>query len=394
MTLRKLMLPDGFRLWLKRRYETKRGEWLAGGGTWPLVTSLGAPREKDVQNSGDLVRQWVKEWDSWCGSGYLVWQERQWPIMGTQRIPKSLTINGPDEVAACIGMQEQWHRAVQRCNRFVGQWPSLKSELPRHFDMLADSSEEDCNRLYSLLTWLVDNPDSKLYPRQLPIPRLDSKWLEKRRSLVMRLLSVIQNRQDEGSDFYRQCGLTPLPNLVRVRLLSPELRRLAGGLSDITAPLDELVNLSIKPRCVAIVENQQTALAFGELSGTVLVMGLGYAVEVLAQIPWLSSVPCIYWGDLDTHGFAILNRARGYLPQIVSCLMDEDTLLMHRELWVEEPSQHAANELPNLTPTEQNLYQGLKSQRWGINVRLEQERIYWPAAWNEIQQMHSHILDI
>ena len=57
-------------------------------------------------------------------------------------------------------------------------------------------------------------------------------------------------------------------------------------------------------------------------------------------------------------------------------------LLHHRDLWVSENPQYGAAELPLLTPVEQSLYGGLKQQRWGVNVRLEQERIAWSYAWN------------
>lgn len=57
--------------------------------------------------------------------------------------------------------------------------------------------------------------------------------------------------------------------------------------------------------------------------------------------------------------------------------MDEDTLLQHKALWVNESAQHPATELTLLTEQEQQLYRDLKQQRWGQNVRLEQERIDW-----------------
>lgn len=91
------------------------------------------------------------------------------------------------------------------------------------------------------------------------------------------------------------------------------------------------------------------------------------------------------WGDLDTHGFAILHRARSYLPTLKSVLMDEDTLLSHKALWVDEKEQHPAAEWALLTAAEQVVYQGLKQQRWGQNVRLEQERIAWDIAWNTLR---------
>jgi hypothetical protein len=130
----------------------------------------------------------------------------------------------------------------------------------------------------------------------------------------------------------------------------------------------------------------QTGLAMSDMPGAVVFMRLGYNVDVLARFPWLARAKCIYWGDLDTHGFAILHRARSYVPALQSVLMDEDTLLQHKTLWVDESAQHPATELTLLTEQEQQLYQDLKQQRWGQNVRLEQERIDWATAWSVLQR--------
>jgi hypothetical protein len=166
---------------------------------------------------------------------------------------------------------------------------------------------------------------------------------------------------------------------VRFRLLDNELRHHLGGLSDITAPVDEIARLKLPLERVYIVENVQTGLCFGDRPGSVVVMGLGYSVSCLSRLPWVTAAECIYWGDIDTHGFAILNRARAALPRVVSALMDELTLLRNRDLWVEEKSPYTA-ELPLLTALELEVYQGLRQHRWGPNVRLEQERIAWGDA--------------
>ena len=108
------------------------------------------------------------------------------------------------------------------------------------------------------------------------------------------------------------------------------------------------------------------------------------ALDNLAAAPWLYKKEIYYWGDIDTHGFAILNRARSHLPGLRSVLMDEATLLGHRDLWVEETVQHAAEALPLLGDAEQAVYQGLKRHTWGQNVRLEQERVAWDAAWRAL----------
>lgn len=91
----------------------------------------------------------------------------------------------------------------------------------------------------------------------------------------------------------------------------------------------------------------------------------------------------VYGNDyLDANAYA-----HSYLPNLQSVLMDEDTLLRHKALWVDEKEQHPAAELTLLTEAEQALYQGLKQQLWGQNVRLEQERIRWDAAWRTLQSV-------
>ena len=95
-----------------------------------------------------------------------------------------------------------------------------------------------------------------------------------------------------------------------------------------------------------IVENLQTGLALADLPGAVAFLALGYGVDLLSQLPWVGASSCTYWGDIDTHGYAILSRARSHLPHLRSILMDEQTLLAYRPLWTTEPSQHGAHQLP------------------------------------------------
>lgn len=86
-----------------------------------------------------------------------------------------------------------------------------------------------------------------------------------------------------------------------------------------------------------------------------------------------------YWGDLDTHGFAILDRLRAWLPQTRSVPMDRETLLVHRERWVVE-ERPARSALTRLSANEAELHGDLVSDDLGFKVRLEQERIDWDWA--------------
>jgi hypothetical protein len=384
-----LKLPEDVRQFLVRRFQSKRRECLigeSGENQWPMEIALGIPTEQAALRQVEGVRAWVSAWRHWQGLGTLSWCERRWKALGIQRLPDKLMLHGPGEVAMWIGESTRWERARSRCQTLTARWPVLAPQLPRYFDVLADYSDADFRRMAEMLEWIASHPNSKLYPRQLPVSGLDSKWLDGRKGLLAGLVAAIQGNASNDLDFYQCCGLKAPPSLVRMRVLDQALRTRIGGVGDITAPVEDLAGINWHASHVFIVENLQTGLAMSDMPGAVVFMGLGYNVDVLPRFPWLARAKRLYWGDVDTHGFAILHRARSYIPELQSVLMDEDTLLRHQALWVDEPAQHPATELALLTEQEQQLYRDLKQQRWGQNVRLEQERIDWAAAWSVLQR--------
>ncbi|MFO0207488.1 MAG: Wadjet anti-phage system protein JetD domain-containing protein, partial [Betaproteobacteria bacterium] len=102
--------------------------------------------------------------------------------------------------------------------------------------------------------------------------------------------------------------------------------------------------------------------------------GAGYGWEPLARASWLHRCQLHYWGDIDTHGFAILDQLRGYFPGAASFLMDRATLLAHRLHWGEEPDP-ARHDLSRLTPEETAVYDDLRFDLHQPRLRLEQERV-------------------
>jgi hypothetical protein len=352
--------------------------------------NLGRPTQADAQEQMDALRDWVRAWQECGDSGEVQWRERQWPKLGRQRLPVHLLLASPEQAAAWAGEEARWGRAKTRFQHLIDRRASLRDALPRHFDVLADYSDRDFDRLAAVLAWLEEHRRSNLLPRQLPIPGLDTKWMEARKGLILDLLGALAGLEPNGSDFFQRCGLKSPPSLVRIRILDADLRSRVGGLRDLTVPVDELAKLAIPVQCVFVVENLQTGLAFEDLRGAVVIMGLGYGVDVLRGLPWIGSARVIYWGDIDTDGFAILNRARMYFPQMQSLMMDAETLHRYRDLCVEEKQQHGAETLPHLSREELDVYHGLKKQRWGYRLRLEQERISWAKAWEAIKS-HSNV---
>ena len=109
-----------------------------------------------------------------------------------------------------------------------------------------------------------------------------------------------------------------------------------------------------------------------------VIFGGGYAVDVLEPLGWLTGLDLVYWGDIDTHGFAILDRLRRRFPHARSMLMDRGTLLAHRGQWVTEPNGRLGR-LDLLNAEESRLYHHLVADALGPSVRLEQERVSFAA---------------
>lgn len=383
-----MKLPDSVRLWLLRRYASQHRDWLVAESErhWPLTIPLGLPTEAEALRQPDAVRAWADSWRAWRGVGELRWVERRWRVLGVQTLPEALVLHDPDQATAWIGEQDRWRRALSRFTKTAARRPALTRVLARHYDVLADYSDADFQRLLDLLAWLAKHPDSGLYPRQIPLAGMDSKWLEPRRNVMAELVAASADDDVGGRDFHQLCGLKRAPSLVRMRVLDPALRAVIGGMGDISASVESLAAIPWQPSTVIIVENLQTGLALEDMPGAVAFMGLGYAVEALAMVPWINNAACLYWGDIDTHGYAILHRARSLFPQLVSVMMDEATMLRFSTLWTEERSRHAAEDFSALTVEERAVYSALRKNTWGQNLRLEQERIGWDIAWPTLKE--------
>ncbi len=373
---------------------------------WPLRYSLTGLSEEFVLTNMAKVTDWVQDWHRYerdISEGVIVhWVTRRWSRLGEQTLPEAVTIESTEALAQWTGFARRWKRARVRRDSFIALFEVTRHSAlwRRHSEMLADWAEEDIERLQALLGWFRINPSSGLYLRQLPVPKIDTKWIETRRAVVRDFVLAVNGQPITGAiqDFHDVCGLRkPAPKL-RLRILCPKLRANLGGLCDIEAPVEEVARMPLSIRAAFIVENLETGLALPDFEGMVAFMRLGHAISELARIPWLGpdhlghtawqgSLPqLVYWGDLDTHGFAILSRARGIFSRLQSVLMDDATFLNGQALCVTEQKPHRAEVLRHLTPAEQDLYAGLRQNKWGVNLRLEQERLPWPKCLQALQE--------
>jgi hypothetical protein len=125
--------------------------------------SLGqVPTEQADLRQVDGVRAWVSAWQGWQGGGTLSWCDRRWKALGVQRLPEKLALRGPEDVAMWIGESARWERAQSRYQALIARWPVLAQQLSRYFDVLADYSDADYQRLAEMLDWIASHPNSNL----------------------------------------------------------------------------------------------------------------------------------------------------------------------------------------------------------------------------------------
>jgi hypothetical protein len=377
--------PDQLRDQLRSRWNNQRRRWLLGDGAWPWSLTTESPTAAKVLEDWSAFDAWLPSWRAVADTAESRVKRKTVKLrVGTQALPVAWIFDSPAAVAAELGQHERWARAKLRFDRLVSDYPERETwrrELSRHFDLLADFNDMEFERLCGVVRWLLEQPASGLYQRQLPIPGVHSKWLKGHEAVVLDWLKALSPSVLQG-DFHAVTGLRKPPDRLRLRLLDQTLRDGLSGLSDLELPVQEVARLRLSVRHVLIVENLYTCLSMDDLPGTVLFMGRGNAVEAFAQIPWLAVLPITYWGDLDAKGLVILSRLRGLLPgtTVRSVMMDTETLHRFSGLWGQS-APHTTEDAPHLCAAEQALLDELRQDRHGSRVQLEQERIAWDWAW-------------
>jgi len=240
---------------------------------------------------------------------------------------------------------------------------------------------------------MKQNQRPGIYLRQVDVAGVHSKFIENNRSVLLELLDLalpadaLDLTFSGAKKFSQRYGFREKPLLVRFRILDRELSIFGGAQEDITLDANTFTRLKLELARVFIVENEINFLAFPDMPRSMVVFGAGYGLDYLARITWMQNLDVLYWGDLDTHGFAILNSARHYLPHVRSILMDRETLLAHQHVWGIEKDQHGACYLEALSEPDLEMYQALKNGKWGQNIRLEQEHIDWKYVEGILQQI-------
>jgi hypothetical protein len=344
----------------------------------PIDLRLHGPTAGELGPRYAEVDKWVRQWADQSGPFTVTTKVVGGRRIGANTIPDRLNIGTFDDLVDFLGTASEARRhreLLELTDQLLPQLHSWVVDKP----MRALAHQEYFDKLLACVRWVVDNAGRDRYLRQIDVPGVDTKFIEQHRAIVAELVDLVTVRPTVGhaQDFASRYGFRGKPSRVRIRILDPEVSPFPADITDVELCADELNRLSLNVERVFVVENEVTCLAFPAVPRSLLIYGGGYAVSRVSRLGWLRNVSLYYWGDIDTHGFAILDRLRSSFPSVRSMLMDRRTLLAHETRWDREPVP-VNTDLVHLTADEAALYRDLVEDTFGTAVRLEQERIGYP----------------
>lgn len=337
----------------------------------PIEIALRGPTPSQIGDDVSAARDWVASLDTGRRDDRryeLRWREIGGRQIGRNRLPTHAVVSGYDQAWALLGTAAE----VRRFGEILASardHPPVREWIVAHPNRALRLAGE-MPRLIAAYDWLDSHRQSGRYLREISAPGVDTKFAERQRAVLAAMLGV----PSSTSGFLSGLGLRAKPGLVRFR--PHRALGFAAALSEVAARAEELADLDLRPSKALIVENEISYLSVDVPVDGVVFWGKGFEVDAVGRLPWLADVEVGYWGDVDTHGFAILDRLRAWLPHARSVLMDRETLLAHRDRWVAE-DRPATSALTRLGAEEHALYVDLVGDVLGQRVRLEQERIDW-----------------
>lgn len=361
----------------------ERGELLrqliTGEPSFPFKLRLKRPSSAEIAKQFEDVRDWIYELRK-LPTVRIEWREVDHRVHGSNTLPQALWLDRPEDAFSLIGKGREAIRFRGLLETVQARQPNLLpwlAQRPLRALELIDAFEQ----LLAVVDWLKARPRPDVYLRQVDLPGVSTKFIEAHRGVLSEWLDLllpanaVDSTRHGVAQFAARYGFRDKPAHIRFRPLDSAIVLLPGPrLPDVTLDADSFAALNIPVRRAFITENETNYLAFPPLAGSIVIFGAGYGWDALARAHWLEQCPIHYWGDIDTHGFAILDQLRARFAHVQSLLMDRTTLMAHEAHWSQEDAP-IQNDLVRLTEAEREIYDDLRNSRIRPCLRLEQERI-------------------
>jgi hypothetical protein len=348
------------------------------------LTRIGKVNSKDIlknlssyKDSIRLLRDNSKENKKF---GYkLVLEERNFGKIGRQKVPGKIIIETIEDYLRITGKGKEYETFKKNRSLIIRELPILHDWIKSNPARLIEHNEWPDT--LKVCKYFLQNPRPDLYIRQLPVC-IHTKYILENESLISSLLEyLIPEHINRGEKkFEKRFNLRYSEPLIRMRFLDKTLSPLDNA-ADISLPLSEFNKFHSDCVSIFVAENLMNFLTLPNLANTIAIWsGGGFNVSYLKDIDWLKGKQFYYWGDLDAHGFHILNQFRTYFPNTIAVMMDEETLSSFTS---SNGQPTAKQDMERLSEGELKLYDHLREN----NIRLEQEKIPQLYAEQKIKRL-------
>ena len=383
-----LLSPQDAAALLGTKIERAWAEHVSAELTGKSVGPLEVHVRRGVNTSADVGRLGFEAWTQWR----MAWRDftlhdlsgievdyRDIGVQGVKsRVLHSIRVSELD-AGQLLLMRLGGHAArveFERARRLGAQLYSLGIDMEAgRLRQVYQLSDTDAGVLMALLGWLGSHEDLSTWTaRELPVPGMDTKWLQRQGALVHALT---------GRDVLAETQ--PRSRVVNMTYVDPDYLA-AGGPAHASWTSGDSHELPYRPEVILIVENEDSRIRFLPTPRTLVLQGGGMAASsLLRDIPWLDDADhVVYWGDIDCDGFLILDGLRRVLRgrgiSLRSILMDSAAAEAWAHLGVihdknGKPLGPRSNVLAHLTADEAACHARVATAGAVPFRRIEQERI-------------------
>jgi hypothetical protein len=369
------------------RYASALKQVLLGANPFPLMVPYKRPSRSGDPTALIRLKEFLRN-ESKAQNGFgptITFEAASTRKFGTGTLARDISFESLDDLTRYIGKKTEADRAIACAAIITTAFPAARTWTAARARRLVEHDSTTWQGIVRCAQHFIANPKPWVYPREVPLG-LHTKFLEEHHAALIDLLENLSptTLNDPYANWQDRLGLRSSSDMIEGRFLdtavAPALPR------HMVTPATEWIRCALGPRWILIVENRTTLLSLPTLDGCLALLGKGYAVRQLAQIPMLQSLPVCYWGDIDQHGFEILASLRSVLPGAQSCLMDKGTLDRCREFCGQE---NVDGTLPvsfvtaNLQPAERTMWQRCASE----HLRLEQENIPTNVSFSALRHL-------
>ncbi len=255
----------------------------------------------------------------------------------------------------------------------------LKEKLPinekiilSNISKISKWSTSFCKNTTLITSFLINNPQSNLYQRELPIP-VPTKFLENNINIITSFVSNFITLLNVDNK-YQKLGLIDKSFILKIRgksafnILDNRNRESCTSDTIYLTPKD-FESFTHSASRIFIVENETTFYNFPLAENDLCLYSGGFSILSFKDNKYLSQNNLYYFGDIDEHGFAILSMFRKIYPNTESVFMNMETINLFKKYCIKGKTYTGI--LDNLTVEELIAFEYIQSN----NLRLEQEKI-------------------